>query len=117
MSAPSLANRISSPAWAACRSSDATSARRRAFFDYQKIWVSSGVAKDGDRGDHWLVFTKRPPAKVFATLAALGTDTNVLFGAPATAREIRRLSRAVFDPYGASASVSYSLEPRAVRPG
>lgn len=102
----------------------------RISFDYQEIWVSSGVAKDGDPGDHWLVFTKRPPAQVFTKLKQLGTDTNVMFGAPATSREIRRLSLAVLtsltahagvfssagtgsDPYGASASVSYSLEPSA----
>lgn len=99
-------------------------------FDYPDSWVSAGIAQDGDPGDQWVVFTRRPPAKVFAQLKQLGTDTDVMFGAPATAREIRRLSKAVLtslgthkgvfstsrtgsDKYGAFATVSYSLNPAA----
>lgn len=99
-------------------------------FGQQEIWVSGGVARDGEPGDYWLVFTRRPPAKVFARLRQLETDTNVMFGAPATAREIRRLSNAVLsslsghqgvfseigtgtDRHGASATITYSVDPAA----
>ncbi|MGQ0632499.1 MAG: hypothetical protein ACT4P1_15880 [Sporichthyaceae bacterium] len=98
--------------------------------DLPKLWVSGGATEDGEVGDHYMVFTERPPMQVFDDLSALATDTNVLVGAAASAREIRRLSRAVLaslsthedafanlgagsQRYGRSVTITYSLDPRA----
>jgi hypothetical protein len=46
----------------------------------QDIWVSSGISQEGQPGNAWMVFTEKPPQKVFNRLAMLGTDTDVRGG-------------------------------------
>lgn len=110
--------------------SDFNAVVHRYEFRYQDIWVEAVVGPLGGRGDNHVVFTKRPPAKVFADLKALGTDTVVVWGAPGTARELRRLSKAVMlsltahrgvfsyagtgtRRLGEAVTVSYALDPTA----
>lgn len=98
-----------------------------------KTYVSAGIGPVDGRGDHWVVFTERPPAEVFNGLATLGTDTVVMYGAPASGRELRRLSRTVMqsltkgrdvfagaltgtDRYGRFVTVTYSFDPALPEP-
>lgn len=93
----------------------------------QKIWVSSGVSQEGQPGNYWMVFTEKPPQKVFNRLATLGTDTDVIWGAAGNHYELRRVretvaaslrERGVYasvtglrgDEYDTSSAIHYSLK-------
>lgn len=80
-----------------------------------KTYVSAGHGPVDGRGDHWVVFTERPPAAAFDGLATLGTDTIVMYGVPASGRELRRLSLTVMQSLAEGRDVFAALAAGAAR--
>ena len=69
------------------------------------LFVRSGIAAAGTTADYWVQFTAMPPADIISGLQSLPVNTEVQFGAPASATELFDVAYALTTSLAANSDV------------